>query len=191
MRPCSALGDSDPVDVLDLLRWRLEHGLVQEDLLGFEVAELRRCHLRSLEGVVLEKAFFDPPVGEFHPAYTVLDPAKPLTLVAGSVLPEHLTIAMALIVLVAASVEVSAFPGEAAHPVLLVVLVRALVRVAVLVVESLLPLSFPVLKAVLELSSVDAGVLPLVLALSFGLAHDVLASVAVSIGEDVRALAVL
>ena len=65
----------------------------------------------------------------------------PLALVTGAILPVHLTIAMSLIVLVAALVIVARLPGKQSHAILLVIFVGALIHVAVLVVEALLPLS--------------------------------------------------
>ena len=109
----------------------------------------------------------------------------PLALVAGTIFPEHLSVAVSLVVLVAALVEVATLPGEHAHAILLVVLVLALVHVAVLVVEPLFPLALSVLQTVLEFTDVDTPVFPLVLALAFWLALGVGACEAVAIGEDI------
>ena len=92
---------------------------------------------------------------------------------------------MALVILVAPAIIVARLPREHAHTILFIVLVAALVHVAGLVIESLLPLSFAVLEPVLELADVNAQVLPLVLALPLRLALVIGACEAVSIGEDI------
>lgn len=92
---------------------------------------------------------------------------------------------MSLIVLVAALVVISGLPCEKPDSKFLVVLIGAFVHIAVLVIKSFLPFSFAVLEAVLEFTSVDASVLPFVLALSLRFSMDVYACENVTIGEEV------
>lgn len=171
-------------------RWRVD-GLVQNNLLCFQTADLRGFHLGPLERIVLEETFFDTTVRELHAAGTILDSSHPFSFVARAILPVHLSIAVTLIVPVATLVEIAALPSKHAHTVLLVVFVGTFVHVAILVVESLLPLSLPMLQTILELSDVDASIFPFVLTLTFRFAKVIRAREAVAIGEDIRALAVL
>ena len=92
---------------------------------------------------------------------------------------------MPLIILVAALVVVAGLPHEDAHPILLVVHVVALIHVAVLGVETLTPLALAMLEAVLELTYVDAPILPLVLALSPWFSLLVLPCEHVTVGKDI------
>ena len=184
MRTGSALCDSNAIGNSCIFSWCLD-SLIQEDLLRFEVSDLRRGHLRALERVVLKETFFDATIRELHATSSILDSFDPLTFVARSVLPEHLTVTVSLIVFVTTLIVVATLPSEQAHSILLVVLVRALVHVAVLIVEAFLPLALAVLEAVLELSDVDAAVLPLVLALALGLSIDVDAREDVTVREKV------
>ena len=50
--------------------------------MSLQIPELRRLHLWSLKGVILEQTFLDPAVWELHTADAVLDALVPLTLVA-------------------------------------------------------------------------------------------------------------
>ena len=129
--------------------------------------------MRTLESVVFEQTFLDTTVRELHAASSILDTMAPLALVAAPVFPVHLTIAVPLVILIAPLVIVARLPSEETEAILFIVFVAALVLIAVLVIESLLPLASSVLEAVLELTDVDARVLPLVLALPFRLAIDV------------------
>ena len=173
-----------------IARWG-RYRLVQDDLLRFQVTQLRCGHLRTLESVVLEQAFLDSTIGELHAASTVLYTVAPLALVARPVFPVHLAIAVPLIVFIAPLVVVARLPSEETKAVLFVVLVAALVLVAVLVIESLLPLATSVLQAVFELTDVDAGVLPLVLALPLRFAVDVDTREHVSVRKEIRSLPML
>ena len=181
MRPSSTLRDSD----LILVSRRSHDCLLQEDFLRFEVSDLGSCHLGSLERVVLKHTFFDSTIRKFHAADTILDSTDPFSLVAGSIFPEHLTVAMPFIVLVATFVVVATLPREHAESVLLVVLVGPLVHVAILIVEAFLPLAFAVLEPVFELADVDASVFPLVLTLTFWLSVNVGSRVAITVCEDI------
>ena len=129
--------------------------------------------MRTLESVVFEQTFLDTTVRELHSTSSILDTMAPLALVAAPVFPVHLTIAVPLVILIAPLVIVARLPSEETEAILFIVFVAALVLIAVLVIESLLPLASSMLEAVLELTNVDAGVLPLVLALPFWLAIDV------------------
>ena len=77
---------------------------------------------------------------------------------------------------------------------LFVILIHAIIGVALRVAEFvrlfLLPLSMSVLQAVPELACVTAAILPFVLTKAFRLSISVLPDVAVSIGKEVRAIAV-
>lgn len=129
--------------------------------------------MRTLESVVFEQTFLNTTVRELHSTSSILDTMAPLALVAAPVFPVHLTIAVPLVILIAPLVIVARLPSEETEAILFIVFVAALVLIAVLVIESLLPLASSVLEAVLELTDVDARVLPLVLALPFRLAIDV------------------
>ena len=76
---------------------------------------------------------------------------------------------------------------------LLVSFVHAFVRVAlglaILISLLLLPFSVAMLQTVLELSSVTAAIFPLVLAEAFRLTLGVLTDIAVSVGEEIGAVA--
>lgn len=82
MRTGSTLCDPDAV----LLSLSLARGardrLIQKYLLRFQISELGRGHLRSLEGVVLEKALFYATVGKLHATDPILDSFVPLAFVA-------------------------------------------------------------------------------------------------------------
>ena len=112
----------------------------------------------------------------------------PLTLVARAILPVHLAVAVPLVVLVAALVVVATLPGEETHTILLVIFVGTLIHVAVLVIESLLPLAFAMLEAIFELANVDTTILPFVLTLALWLTHVISARKAISVCKDVSAL---
>lgn len=53
---------------------------------------------RSKENVILEGSFLDRAIGECHLPVSVLDPLSPLSLIEGAVRPEHLAIAIALVI---------------------------------------------------------------------------------------------
>ena len=129
--------------------------------------------MRTLESVVLKQTFLNSTIRELHAASSILDTMTPLALVAAPVFPVHFTVAVPLVIFVAPLVIVARLPSEETEAILFIVFVAALVLIAVLVIESLLPLASSMLEAVLELTNVDAGVLPLVLALPFRLAVDV------------------
>ena len=188
MRTSATLCDPNPVS---FRRWLSLDGLVQQDLLCFQISQLRCCHLWSFESVVLKEAFLHATIWELHATNAILYAMVPLALVTGAILPVHLTIAMSLIVLVAAFIVITALPGEQSHAILLVIFVGALIHVAVLVVEALFPLTLAMLESVFELADVDASIFPLVLALTFGLAHVVRACEAVAICKDISSLTVL
>lgn len=175
---------------MGMRRWRVDC-LVQDDLLRLQTANLWCLHLGSLEGVVFEKTFLDATVWELHPTRPILDSSDPLALVARAIFPVHFSVAVSLVILVAALVVIPALPREHSHAILLIILVCTFVHVAILVIESFLPLALAVLQAVLELSNVDASVFPLVLTLTFGLAKVVSSGEAVAIREDIRTLTVL
>ena len=92
---------------------------------------------------------------------------------------------MSFIIFVASFIMISTFPGEHTHPILLIILVLTFIHVALLIIEPLLPFALAMLQTILELSDINAAVLPLVLALGLWLAHDVGACVAVAVREDV------
>ena len=93
----------------------------------------------------------------------------PFSLVAGPILPVHLSVSMALVILVAPLVVVAGLPCEHAHTIFLIVFVGAFVHVTVLVIESFLPFTFAMLQAIFEFTNIDALIFPFVLALTVGL----------------------
>ena len=109
----------------------------------------------------------------------MLDSAFPLTFIARSIFPVHLSIAVSFIIFVAAFIKVAAFPGELTHSVLLVIFILTFIHVASLGIESLAPFASSVLQSVLKFSNIDASIFPLVLALAFGF------TVAISARKDV------
>lgn len=93
----------------------------------------------------------------------MLDAFDPIALIAGAIDPVHLAVAMPLVLLIRTFVTVSRLPHERTKPILLVVRIITFIGVAVYIVEAFLPLAFPVLLAVFELTDVYAAVLPLIL----------------------------
>ena len=150
-----------------------------------------RVNVRAFKCIIFKLALFNSSIWKLHLADAVLNALDPLSFVAGAVFPVHLAIPMPLVILVAALVIVAALPGEHAHAALFVVFVGTVIHIAVLIIESLLPLSSAVLETILEGSDIDASVLPLVLAISFRFAKHVLSRIAVPICEDIRALTML
>jgi len=145
----------------------------------------------SLEVVVLEEALLYTAIGELHTAYSILNTILPFALIAGAILPVHLTIARPLVILVAPFVVVATFPHEDAHAIFLVILVATLVHVAVCGVETLPPLALATLEAIAELPDVDAAIFPLILSLAFGLTVHVGPRKTVAIREKIRSLSML
>lgn len=156
----STLRNPDPV----LVSFGTLYCLVQKDLLSLEIAQLWCGHLGSLKCVVFEQPFFDTTIRKLHASHTVLNAFGPLSLVARAILPVHLSVAGALVTLVAPLVVVSAFPREHADSIFLVIFIEALIHVTILIIESLLPFSFAMFKAIFELSHVNASIFPFILA---------------------------
>ena len=123
----------------------------------------------------------------------MLDTLFPQSHVAAFVGPAHHTVPMSLILLIVALITVTGLPLEDAVPVLLVCFVHPLVRVAlslaILVGLLFLPFSVAMLQTILKLSSVTAAIFPFILTEAFGLSLCVLSHIAVSVGEEVRAVA--
>ena len=145
--------------------WGLHFNCFQvahQQLLGFQLLKFR-CFNRPLVDVVLEVALFDATIWKLHPPNTVLDAFDPIALIARAIDPVHLAVTMPLIILIRTFVTVARLPHESAKPILLVVRIITLIGVAVYIVEAFLPLAFPVLLAVFELTDVYAAVLPLIL----------------------------
>lgn len=115
----------------------------------------------------------------------MLNAVEPLSLVAGAIGPVHLSVAVPLIIFVAASVDVARLPGEGAKPRLLIILVFPFILITVLCCGSLPPLALSMLHTVTELPNVDRGVFPLVLTEAMRFAVNVLTSVNIPIGEHV------
>ena len=189
MRTSSALRDPNTILLPLTLAFRTRYRLIQKYLLRFQISQLRSGHLRTLERIVLEKTFFYPSIGKLHPTDTILDSFVPLSFVTGAILPVHLTVAVPLIVLIAPFVIITRFPSEHAHTIFLIVLVGAFVHVAVLVIKALFPFTFAIFQTVFEFSDIYASVFPFILTLSFRFSVSVSARIAVSIGENVRTLA--
>ena len=189
MRTSSALRDPNTILLPLTLAFRTWDRLIQKYLLRFQISQLWSGHLRSLERIVLEKTLFNATIGKLHPTDTILDSFVPLSFVTGAIFPVHLTVAMPLIVLIAPLIIITRFPSEHAHTIFLIVLVGAFVHVAVLVIKALFPFTFAIFKTVFEFSDIYASVFPFILTLSFRFSISVSARIAVSIGENVRTLA--
>ena len=117
---------------------------------------------RSPVYIVLEDAFLNTAVGEDHLTETMLHTFVPLSQVAATVHPVHLTITVPLIFLVLSLIHVSTRPLEYAcsmlHVIAVVTLEGCNVRLA-----TLAPLALPVLKTIFELSFVHTTVFPSIL----------------------------
>ena len=157
----------------------------------FEISDFWCRHLGSLKSVVFKVTFFDAPVRKLHASHTILDASVPFAFIAGAIFPVHLSVAVTLIILVAPLVIVARFPGKQTHSVLLVVLVVALVHIAVLVIETLLPFAFSSFESIFEVADVNAAIFPFVLALSFWLSHVVRSGETITVCKNVGTLSVL
>ena len=148
---------------------------------------------RLLKDILFEDASALDAVREDHYADTVLDASVPHAHVDTLVSPAHHSVPVSLIVQVVALVAVSRFPLEDTRAVLFVAHIHAFVlvalRVSKLICLLFLPLAVAVFEAILELSCVAAAIFPLVLAESLWFALTVLADIAVTVGEEIRAIA--
>ena len=121
---CARMGASPALRDPDPICGRLHRGLpllvllgrlqclIDHDLLRLQITNLGCPNVRTRESVILEQAFLDAPVGELHAPSAILDAVAPLTLIAAAIFPEHLAVAMTLVILVAPLVVVTGFPDE-------------------------------------------------------------------------------
>ena len=88
----------------------------------------------------------------------MLDPLAPFTLINRAVGPEHLSVAIALVILIISLVDVAALPGKDSLAILAVVDVLAIILIARRECIGLfLPLAFAVFEALSEFTHVDAA----------------------------------
>lgn len=170
MRACSTFSDTNTIagvlSDLSIALHRCSDCLIQQDLLGFEVTHFWCRNRWAFKSIVLEVSFLNSAIWKFHATYTILDASIPFAFVTGTVFPEHLSVPMALVILITAFVIVARLPSKESHTIFLVICVATLIHVAILVIVSLFPLAFTGFEPIFELSNVDATILPFVLALA-------------------------
>lgn len=91
---------------------RCDAALLQDKLLSFDSTELRGVFGWTCVHIVRKDALFRHSIGERHRSVAVLYPIHPLALVAAAISPVHFTIAVPLVILVAALVTVARLPSE-------------------------------------------------------------------------------
>ena len=144
--------------------------------------------------VLLKDASSFDAVRKNHDSDAVLDALVPHAHIGAFVHPLHHTVTMALIFIVVTLIAVAGLPLEDTMTMLLIILIHALVHIAlsvsILISLLFLPFAMAMLQTIHKLACVTATILPLVLAESLRLALLVLTHVAVSVGEEVRTVAV-
>lgn len=115
----------------------------------------------------------------------------PVALIITAVSPEHLSIAMSLVHVVAANIVVARRPVELALTVFHVIEIFARVTITFIGVLILLPLAFAVLHALSELAHINGLALPSVLPIAVGPPGDVKPRINIAILKVVGALTVL
>lgn len=146
---------------------------------------------RVFENVVFEVSFLLLAIRKDHAAQSVLYASNPLTFVHATISPQHLTVALSLVLLVISFIDVARCPGENAFAVLLVLLIFTLVCVAGLDVSGATPFTPTVFFAFEEVTCVDLTSGPNVLAFALGFTVEVIARVYIPICKGVCALAML
>jgi len=121
----------------------------------------------------------------------MLDSIYPLTFVARAISPLHFSVAVALIILVTAVVEVAGLPGKGTDSTLFIISIVSLKLVAGGSLCLFAPLAFAMLHATLELTHVNTGVLPLVLAEAMRSSLSVLSLIGITICKQISPLPML
>lgn len=121
----------------------------------------------------------------------MLDAFAPLPLVHGTVGPQHLPVALPIVLVVISFVYVAACPGENTFSMFLIILVIAFICVTVDRLPRALPLALAVLQALVKVANVPLASTPLILTFSMWFSIGVVSSIAVAIAELVCALPVL
>jgi hypothetical protein len=103
----------------------------------------------------------------------------------------HFSIAVALIALIAALVDVSTFPSELSEATLFIEFILTFISVAVRSIYFLTPTAFAMFHSILKISNIVASVLPFILAETVWLTELVLSSIDIAVSEDICSLSML
>ena len=116
--------------------------------------------------------------------------ALPITLVATSISPIHLTVTFSLVIYVGAFVFITTCPSEDSSSILFVSLVIAIVAIA-MKTASTSPLTLAFLHSTFKVARIACTILPSILAFTFWFSVNIIATVHVTIYVYVRASSVL